>query len=84
MSRAGIEFANHWVAENIQPTVLAPDNGAHPQTEETLGHMLADAETAGISRREIEEDMGDLSEFISAALNEATDAEIDRLEDEDN
>jgi hypothetical protein len=84
MSRAGIDFANRWVTENIQATVLAPDDGPHPETEETLSRMLTDAETAGLSRGEIEEDMGDLSEYISAALDEATDAEIDRLEDEDD
>jgi hypothetical protein len=84
MSRAGIEFVSRWVTENIQATGLAPDEGLHPETEETLRRMLADADTAAISRGEIEEDMGDLSEFISAALDEATEAEIDRLEDEDD
>ena len=82
MSQLGIDFANQWVAENIQPTVYAPDEGPHPETEATLARFLIDAENDGISRQEIEEDVGDLGDFISA-LADATDAELDRLEDED-
>ncbi len=33
MSQLGIDFANQWVAENIQPTVYAPDEGPHPEAE---------------------------------------------------
>lgn len=83
MSQLGIDFANQWVAENIQPMVYAPDEGPHPETEATLARFLIDAENDGISRQEIEEDVGDLGDFISAALADATDAELDRLEDED-
>ena len=83
MSQSGIEFANRWVAENIQPTVVAPDGALHPETGATLQRFLADAEDAGVSPSEIAEDMGDLEEFISAALDEATDTEIDRLAEED-
>jgi hypothetical protein len=83
MSQLGIDFANQWVAENIQPSVYAPEDGLHPETESALERFLADAESDGISRQEIEEDIGDLAEFISSALVEATDAELDRLEDDD-
>jgi hypothetical protein len=83
MSQTGIDFANQWVAENIQPTFYAPDDGPHPETEATLQRFLADAQEDGISRAEIEDDMGDLSDFISAALEEATEAEVERLEDEE-
>lgn len=83
MSQLGIDFANQWVAENVQPTFYAPDDGPHPETEATLKRMLDDAKEDGITRAEMEEDMGDLSDFISAALEEATEAEVERLEDED-
>lgn len=83
MSRIGIEFANRWVAENIQPTFFSPDDGPHPETQATLERFLADAEEDGIGRAEIEEDIGDLSDFISAALEEATEREVERLEGED-
>ena len=83
MSQIGIDFANRWVAENIQPTFYAPDGGLHPETETTLARFLADAEEAGISREEVEEDMGDLSDLLSAALEEATEEEVDRLGEED-
>lgn len=83
MSQLGIDFANQWVAENVQPTFYAPDNGPHPETEATLKRLLDDAKEDGITRAEMEEDMGDLSDFISAALEEATEAEVERLEGED-
>lgn len=83
MSQIGIDFANQWVAENIRATVFAPDDGLHPETADCVKRLVADAKGEEISRREIEEDMGDLSEFISAALNEAAEGELDRLEDDD-
>lgn len=83
MSQPGIDFANQWIAENIRPTFYAPDDGPHPETEATLKRFLDDAKEDGITRAEIEEDMGDLGDFISAALEEATEAEVERLEDED-
>lgn len=84
MSQLGTDFANQWVAENVQPTFYAPDYGQHPETEATLKRLLADVEEDGITRAEIEEDVGDLSDFISAALGEATDDEVERLEGETN
>lgn len=83
MSQLGIDFANQWVAENVQPTFYAPDDSPHPETEATLKRLLDDAKEDGITRAEMEEDMGDLSDFISAALEEATEAEVERLEGED-
>lgn len=84
MSQLGTDFANQWVAENIQPTVYAPDDGPHPETDATVAGLLEDAENDGVTRQEIEEEVGDLGDFISAALEEATDAEVDRLEAEDD
>ncbi len=84
MSQLGMDFVNQWVAENIQPTVYAPDGGPHPETDASVARLLEDAENDGVTRQEIEEEVGDLSDFISAALEEATDAEVDRLEAEDD
>lgn len=84
MSQIGIDFANQWIAENIQPTFYAPEGSSHPETKATLARFLADAKEEGISRQEIEEDMGDLSDFISAALEEATEAEVERLEEDED
>ncbi|WP_432769965.1 MAG: DUF768 domain-containing protein [Sphingopyxis sp.] len=84
MSQIGIEFANQWIAENIRPSFYAPEGDRHPETKATLARFLADAREDGITRQEIEEDMGDLSDFISAALEEATEAEVERLEDDED
>lgn len=84
MSQIGIDFANQWIAENIQPTFYSPDGETHPETEATLARFLAEAKEEGISREEIEEDVGDLSDYLSAALEEAAEEEVERLEDEED
>lgn len=60
MSQTGIEFANRWVAENIQATIFAPDEGPHPGTEATLGRILGmfgNEDFAGAFLRERSEKM---------------------------
>lgn len=84
MSQIGIDFANQWIAENIRPTFFVPEGGRHPETQATLARFLADSKENGISRREIEEDIGDLSDFLSAALEDATEAEVERLDDDED
>jgi len=83
MSQIAIEFANLWVADNVQATIFSSDDGSHPEAAATLRRFLEDANEEGISRKELEEDLGDLREYISSALDEATEAEFDRLEDEE-
>lgn len=84
MSQIGIDFANQWVAENVHPTFFAPNDGSHPETAATLKRLLADAQEDGITRAEIEEGIGDLADFISAALEEAAEDEVEPLDDEDD
>jgi hypothetical protein len=83
MSHRGIDFANHWVSENINAGPYAPEDGPHPEAEAAVERLVADAAEEGISREEIEEDLGDLQEFISAAFESATDAEVERLASKD-
>ena len=83
MSQRGADFANEWVSENIVAGPYAPDDGPHPEAESALKQMLAEAAEAGITREEIESDLGDLGDFISGAFEDATDAEVQRLVDKD-
>ena len=44
MSQIGIDFANQWIAQNIQPTFYTPGDTPHPDTKTILTRFLADAE----------------------------------------
>lgn len=83
MSQIAMDFANLWVAENVQATVFGPSDGTHPEAAATLRRFLEDAEEEGIARKELEEDLGDLREFIASALEDATEEEFERLEDDE-
>lgn len=83
MSQRGINFANEWVTENIDSGPYASENVPHPDSAGTVKRMLADAAKEGITRDEIENDIGDLEDFISAAFEDSTDAEVQRLVDKD-
>ena len=82
MSERGIEFLNRWATENINAAPFPQENNSEvpPLAEK----CIADAERAGISIQEIEEDMGDISDFILEALDEATAQEVDRLASKDD
>lgn len=79
MSDRGINFANAWVTENINAGVYAEEGQRHPETADAVARLVAEAREAGITREEIEEDMGDLDDFIDNAFEEATDVEVERL-----
>ena len=83
MSTRGTEFANAWIAENISAGAYAPEDGPHPEADAAVKQLVADAAEAGITRAEIEEDVGDLDDFISGSFESATDAEVQRLVDKD-
>ncbi|HZG08722.1 MAG TPA: hypothetical protein VEZ70_07080 [Allosphingosinicella sp.] len=84
MSQRGIDFANHWVSENINAGPYAPEDGPHPEAAASVEALLREAAEARISREEIEEDLGDLHDFVSEAFERATDAEVERLASKDD
>lgn len=83
MSQRGIDFANEWISENINAGPYAPEDSPHPEADAAVKQLLADAAEAGITREEIEDDIGDLGDFISGAYEDSTDAEVQRLVDKD-
>src|SRR5690242_7708432 len=70
MSQRGTDFANHWVFENINAGPYAPEDGPHPEAEAAVEKLVADAAGEGISQAELEEDLGDLHDFVSNAFEE--------------
>ena len=84
MSQRGSDFANQWISENINAGPYAPEDGPHPEAEAAETQLVADAAKAGIAREEIEDDIGDLGDFISNAFEESTAAEVERLANKDD
>ena len=81
MSQDVMEFANNWVSENINAEVYDPDQriiDAH------VAKLIADAKTAGISQTDLEDEFGELSDFIADEIEAATDDEVYGLADEDD
>jgi hypothetical protein len=73
MSKRGVDFAEDWIGENINSGPYDPGDGiikAH------VVEMVEAAKAEGVTRAEIEEDMGDLGSLIADALESATDKEI--------
>ncbi|MHA6767034.1 DUF768 domain-containing protein [Sphingobium ummariense] len=81
MSERGVEFANEWIAENIRAEPYDPGDAV---IAETVERLLEDATEAGVTREEIEEDLGDLTDLIADAFDEAADGDADRFVDEED
>ena len=81
MSSRGMDFANEWVQENVNVEAYDP-----PQSliDEAVQQLVEDAQAKGISREEIEEDVGDLNDFLSEAYEKRTDEEVERLAAKDD
>ena len=78
MSERGLRFVEEWIVENVHP------EGYQPEGDNREARMLAvlclkAAKDAGISKKEIEENVGDIEDFMSQAIDEANDAEVARL-----
>jgi hypothetical protein len=76
MSQRGMDFANEWLVNHLhdEPYDLPED-----MIEDTVQHLIADAQAQGISVEEIEEDMGKLHDFIASEYERRTDEEAEHL-----
>lgn len=84
MSQRGIDFARNWVSDNIHAGPYAPEDGPHPEAQQAVERLVEEAAQAGITQEEIEEDVGDLHDYVSEAFESATDAEVERLASRDD
>jgi hypothetical protein len=78
MSDRGRQFIDHWVSEHIDAGPYHPD-GDNSEAQEKADDLIAVAQVQGVSRSEIEEEVGDLVDYLSGAMESATDAEVARL-----
>jgi len=78
MSKRAVQFLEEWVSENmVQPVAGAPegdDSEARLRAEE----CVIAAKEEGIAREDIEEEVGDLVDYMSAAIEKAVNADVDR------
>jgi hypothetical protein len=81
MSVRATDFAASWVAENINPEAYDPGSQI---IENYVEQLTAAAEAEGIDENELIEGVGDLSDFISEAMEAATDDEVERLASRDD
>jgi len=71
MSQRGIHFANDWISEAIDRLGTSSEHPSAASVEDWITHLLADAESEGIARAEIEEGVGDLGRYIFSCLVDA-------------
>ena len=72
MSKRGTEFIERWVRDNFH--ARAPGNPRHDRRPaEWAQECTSAAIEAGIPREEIEEDFGDLEEFMTRTIADTAD-----------
>jgi hypothetical protein len=84
MTDRALDFANNWVAENVNATGYGPEDGPNPDAQEALPRFLDDAREEDLSREELEAVLGDLDDFMEAAFEQANDSEVERLANRDD
>lgn len=82
MSERGIDFANKWIRENVTSATYPASNDPH--AERYAEELREAAAAAGISIEEMEEDLGDLDDYVLDQMDEMTDDELQRHLSKDN
>ena len=74
MSERGAEFLIAWADRNINPADH-PAEGDRAAAEVKAAQCLAEAEAAGLTRQELEAEVGPLAEFINVRMSSPPDPE---------
>jgi len=78
MSKRAVEFLEEWVSENmVKPVAGAPD-GDDSEARLRAEACLIEEKEEGIAKEEIEEEVGDIVNYMSAAIEKAVNADIAR------
>lgn len=83
MSVRGRQFVDHWVFENINAGPYQRE-GDTSEAQRRAKQLVAVAEMQGVSKVEMEEEVGDLVGYLSGAMQSATDVEVARLAAKDD
>ncbi len=71
-------FAQSWIGEKITAEGYAPE-GDRTEAKLNASRFLADADEAGFSRDAIEQQLGDVEDYMAQAVEDANDDEVARL-----
>ena len=77
MSTTAAEFVQAWIEQNIHPEAYVDEEGDNRPAEHAASCMR-DAEAAGISRGEVDEEFGNLEDVMAQAMGAAVDSKFKR------
>src|SRR2546430_177161 len=78
MSKRAVEFLEEWVSENMVKPVAGAPEGDDSEARLRAEECLIAAKEQGIAKGDIEEEVGDLVDYMSAAIEKAVNADVDR------
>jgi hypothetical protein len=77
MSERGRQFVDEWLGENvILGAFVYQEENDEGEAEELALELLKQAKERGISKKEIEDEFGDIAEHVAESMNEAIDQHI--------
>ena len=78
MSKRAVEFLEEWVSENMAKPVAGAPEGDNSEARLRAEECVIAAKEEGIAKEDIEEEAGDLVDYMSAAIEKAVNADVDR------
>lgn len=81
MSQDAAQFADTWASENVYVDAYDPPAGV---IDDFVNRLVEAADGQGISREDLEGQVGDLHDFIAERFEDATDNEVERLASRDD
>lgn len=78
MSKRAVQFLEEWVSENMVKPVAGAPEGDDSEARLRAEECVIAAKEEGIAKEDIEEEVGDLVDYMSAAIEKAVNADVDR------
>ena len=78
MSKRAVQFLEEWVSENMVKPVAGAPEGDDSEARLRAEECVIAAKEEGIAREDIEEEVGDLVDYMSAAIEKAVNADVGR------
>jgi hypothetical protein len=78
MSKRALEFLEEWVSENMVKPVAGAPEGDDSEARLRAEECLIAAKEEGIAKEDIEEEVGDLVDYMSVAIEKVVNVDVDR------
>ena len=78
MSKRAVQFLEEWVSENMVKPVAGAPEGDDSEARLRAEECVIAAKEEGIAKEDIEEEVGDLVDYMSAAIEKAVNADVGR------